>query len=126
MPVQYRRMHPYHPRKRSSGLKLQKQQLCDWQHMLSSDIGSIIVLIEEGKKEQVEQARLKAKSDFIKFGPEMQKLASAMGEKFAKAVREYLDSLDSIIHSTPSWMDDEKIKHCYTVTEKLEKEIRAA
>ena len=126
MPVQYRRMYPYHPRRRSNGLKLQKQQLRDWQCKLSADVGGFIVLIEEGKKEQVEQARIKTKSDFLKFGPEMQKLASGMGEKFARAVREYLDSIDSIIHSEPGWIDEAKIKHCYTVTEKLEKEICAA
>jgi len=126
MPIQYRRMRPYYPRKRSSGLKIQKQQLYDWQHKLSGDIGSLIVFIEEGQKDQVEQARIKAKSNFHKFAPEMQKLASGMGEKFAKAVREYLDSIDTIIHSEPGWLDDEKIKHCYTATEKLEKEIKVA
>jgi hypothetical protein len=56
----------------------------------------------------------------------MQALANTMGGSFATAVREYLNSLDLIIHSEPGWIDEEKIRLCYTMTEKLEKQLLAA
>jgi len=42
-----------------------------------------------------------------------------------KAVRDYLDSIDTIIHTNAAWIDEAKIRHCYIMTEKLEKQIAA-
>lgn len=126
MAPRLRRMKSYRPRRRSKGLDLHKQALHDLKHKISSDIGSLIVLYEEGSPTQITQAQLKAKSDFLKHSTEMQKIAQKMGERYLRAVRDYLDSVDIIVHSSATWLDEAKINHCYTMTEKLEKEIAAA
>jgi hypothetical protein len=126
MGLRLRRMKVYHPRRRTKGLDLYKQTLHDIKHKISSDIGCLIVLFEEGNSDQITSAQQKAKSDFLKFGSEMQKIAQKMGERYLRAVRDYLDSIDIIIHSNSEWLDEAKINHCYTMAEKLEKELSAA
>ncbi len=126
MTLRLRRMKPYHPRKRAKRLDLNKQTLHDLQHKLSSDIGSLIILIKEGNPTQITQAQQKAKTDYLKLSSEMKKIAQTMGERFSRAVRDYLDSVDMIVHSHTTWIDDAKIQHCYSMTEKLEKELGAA
>jgi hypothetical protein len=126
MAPRLRRMKSYRPRRRAKGLDLHKQALHDLKHKISSDIGSLIVLYEEGNPTQITQAQQKAKSDFLKHSTEMQKIAQKMGERYLRAVRDYLDSVDIIVHSNATWLDEAKISHCYTMTERLEKEIAAA
>lgn len=121
-----RKMKPYHPRKRTKGLHLHKQSLHDLKHKISSDVGDLIVLFEEGNPLQINSARLKAKSNFLKYSQEMQKIAQKMGDRYLRAVLNYLDSIDMIVHSNSEWLDDAKISHCYTMAENLEKELSAA
>ncbi len=126
MAPRLRRMKKYYPRRRIKGLDLYKQSLHDLKHKISSDIGSLIVLVEQGNQDQITSAQQKAKSDFLKHSSEMQKIAQKMGEKYARAVRDYLDSVDTIVHSDPQWLDTAKINHCYTMSERLERELAAA
>jgi hypothetical protein len=57
----------------------------------------------------------------------MQKIAQKMGNKYFKAVREYLDSLDAIVHAnSTTWIDEAKIRQVYTTGEKLDRELAAA
>lgn len=126
MAPRLRRMKSYRPRRRSKGLDLDKQSLHDLKHKISSDVGSLIVLFEEGNPVQISEAQQKAKSDFLKHSVEMQKIAQKMGDRYLRAVRDYLDSVDMIVHSSATWLDDAKVRHCYTMTEKLEKELTAA
>jgi hypothetical protein len=121
-----RRMRTYHPRRRTKGLDLYKQMLYDLKHKISADVGSLIVLFEEGNFNQIAFAQQKAKSDFLKHASEMQKIAQKMGDRYERAVRDFLDSVDMIVHSSSEWLDSAKISNCYTMTEKLEKEISAA
>jgi hypothetical protein len=55
----------------------------------------------------------------------MQKVAEKMGDRYVKAVREYLESVDTIVHTGAAWIDEEEIRHCHTMTENLEKAISA-
>jgi hypothetical protein len=120
-------MKTYRPRKRRmKSLDLNRQTLQDLKHKISGDIGSLVVLIKEGDMAKILSAQQKAKTDFLKYSGEMQKIAEKMGERYMRAVRDYLDSVDTIVHSNASWIDDEKVKHCYTMTQKLEKELTAA
>lgn len=122
-----RRMKTYRPRRRrTKGADLHKQALHDLKHKISSDVGSLIVLIEEGNAEKIPMAQQKAKTDFLKHAAEMQKIAQQMGERYVRAVRDYLDSVDAIVHSNASWIDDAKIRNCHTMSQKLEQEIAAA
>lgn len=126
MAPRLRRMHPYHPRrKRAQGNDLNKQILKDLKHTLSADVGSLIVLVEEGNAQQIPVAQQKAKSNFLKHSAEMQKLAEHMGDRYSRAVRDYLDSIDVIVHSAGTWLDHDKIRQCFVMGEKLDKELAA-
>jgi intein-encoded DNA endonuclease-like protein len=126
MAPRLRKMKTYRPRRRTKGLDLYKQSLHDLKHRISSNVGSLIVLFEEGNLNQITAAQQKAKSDFLKHASEMQKIAQKLGERYLRAVRDYLDSVDIIVHSNAEWLDEAKINNCYTMAEKLEKEISAA
>jgi hypothetical protein len=126
MAPRLRRMKKYHPRRRAKRLDLNKQALHDLQHKISTDIGSLIVLMEQGNPQQIAIVQQKAKSDYLKHAYEMQKIAQQMGDRFVRAVRDYLDSVDIIVHSNVEWLDEAKIKHCFAMTQKLEKELSAA
>lgn len=126
MAPRLRRMKAYHPRRRGKSLDLNRQALSDLKHKISSDVGSLIVLVEQGNTEGIPEAQQKAKNDFLKYAAEMQKLAQKMGDRFARAVRNYLDSVDTIIHTHAAWLDEAKIRNCYTMTRELEKELAVA
>ncbi len=111
------------PKKGNAPTELVKQQIADIEHKLSIDIGSLLVLMAEGTQEQVVLANQKTKRDLIKFGPDMQKLATQAGGQLPKVVDEYLDSIDGIVHSASGWVDEAKVAHCYNLTQKLHKEL---
>ncbi len=122
-----RKMKPYYPRRRrSKNVELNKQALRDLEHKISREVSSLILLIEEGNPQQIEAAKGKAKSDYMKHSDEMQKLAQQMGDRYSKAVRDFLDSVDVIVHSSSAWVDEAKVRNCYNMTQKLEKELSAA
>lgn len=124
MTLKIRRMKSYHPRKRGSGLV--KQALHDMQHVMSRDIGELLVLAKEGAKEQISAAQHRAKSTFLKTAPEMSKEASKLGNLYVTRVREYLDSIDEVIHSNPFTLDPATISRCYTTAAQLEKQLQVA
>jgi hypothetical protein len=121
-----RRMKTYHPRRRRKGLDLDKQSLHDLKHKISSNVGRLIVLFEEGNIDQISFAQQRAKSDFLKHASDMQKIAQKMGEKYLRLVHDYLNSIDTIVHSNSEWLDQAKIRNCYLMEERLEKEISIA
>lgn len=120
-----RKMKSYQPRrKRARTVRLSKQQLMDLEHKISADIGSFLVLLEQGNAEQVMSASQKARSDFLKLGPDMKKLATQMGGTFPKHVDAFLDSIDNILHTGVNWLDEGKIKDCYGATQRLEEALK--
>ena|SRR5579872_696750 len=120
-----RHMNPYHPRKSGHTKLTLKQELGDLQKKIFSDLGAFLVLNEEGAIEQTAQAKAKGRTDLLKYGPEMKKIAEQIGGKYPQIVGEFLDSIDEIMHSAVGWVDEAKINHCYHVTEILEKELHA-
>lgn len=121
-----RKMKSYHPRRRTRGKSIHTQAIHDIKHRLSSDLGTLITLLKEGSQEQIVQAQAKVKSDFQKHAEEMQQIAQRMGGKYIKVVREYLDSVDNIVHISTEWVDDAKIHECFIASEKLDRELEAA
>ncbi len=126
MTLKLRRMKAYHPRKRRKKGDLYKQTLHDLQHRLSADVGSLLLLVKEGSKEQIEKAHIQAKTDFLKTAPEMKHVANLLGERYITSVCQYLDSIDKLIHSNLFSLDPATINQCYTTTQKLERELLAA
>ncbi|MBS3903102.1 MAG: hypothetical protein KGZ30_01865 [Anaplasmataceae bacterium] len=113
-----------HLRKSKPSRSLQKQQLHDFEHRISMHLGNYLILIEEGTPTQVMQAKQHATSDLLKIGPDMEKIAQEMGGKIPLFVHEFLDSIDTILHSANGFIDEAKIAHCFNSTQKLEKAIQ--
>lgn len=111
------------PKKQFEPKDLLKQKIADLEQKISMDVGAFLVLLSEGTSEQVALMSKKTKSDLLKFGPDMGKLAEEMGGNLPGVVHEYLDSVDSIIHSASGWIDEAKISRCYAMTQKLHKEL---
>lgn len=123
MKGKWRRMQKYTPRKTAGSKALNKQQLHDLELKLSTDINSYLVLNEEGSAQQAEHARVKAKSDLLKFGPDMKKISQEIGGNLPVAVDSFLSSIDSIVHAHNGFLDEQRISDCYKATENLEREI---
>lgn len=126
MAPRLRRMNPYHPRRRTRGKEIYKQAIHDIKHKLSTDVNGLLVLLKEGTSTQLADAKMKVKTAFLKHSEEMLHLAEKMGAKYAKSVREYLDSVDVIVHTSDLEVDNAKIHNLYSTSEKLDREISAA
>lgn len=101
-----------------------KQILSDLKQRISLNVGNFLVLTEEGEPTQIALAHQKAKSEFLKFGPEMHKIGIRLGGTLAESVNEFLESVNSILHTTSGFIDDDLISKCFHTTRKLEIELR--
>jgi len=106
-----------------SPVALEKQMLNDLEKRISLNVGSFLVLTEEGDPTQIALAHQKAKSELIKFGPEMHKIAQKIGGALPQMVEEYLHSIDSILYSSAGWIDEDQISQCFHTTQRLETEL---
>ncbi len=102
---------------------LMRQQMNDEKRRLTMHIGNYLVLLEEGTPEQISLAKQKARSELLKLGPEMEKLAADMGEKYSVLLREFLDSTEGILYSATGWIDEAKITLYFNAEQKFEKAI---
>ncbi len=102
---------------------LKKQMLEDLEKRISLNVGNFLVLSEEGDPTQIALAHQKAKSEFLKFGPEMHKIAQTIGGNLQYAVADFLDSIDIVLHCA-EFLDDDKISRCFHTTQTLEAELR--
>lgn len=101
---------------------IEKQKLKDLEHIISIDLGTYLVLVEEGTAQQAAMARQKTRSALLKYGPDMFKLAQEIGDPYPGFVEHFLHSIDDLIHTT-GWIDDAQIKECFRATQKLEKAL---
>lgn len=90
-----------------------KQQLADLGHKLSADVGSWLVLLEEGASDQATTAKQHAKSDLLKYGADMKALASQMGSNYAQAAQGYLECVDVMVHTSSGLVDEAQINSYY-------------
>lgn len=100
-----RHMKKYTPRRRRSNKDIQKRQLQDFEHLLDMDLGTFLVLFEEGTTKQIEQARSKMRSDLLKYGSDMEAIGRDLGEGFPEYIRNYLKTMNHIIQNSASTID---------------------
>lgn len=123
MPDKPRKMKKYTPRRRTHTEDLKKQQLGDFEHLLNLDLGSLLVLNEEGTKKQIEKAREKLNSDLKKHGEEMKKLATEMGEDYSETVDDFIKSASEILSYIEN-IDPGQVKDHHKISEFLEKMLK--
>ena len=105
------------------GEVLEKQMLIDLEKRLSLNVGNYLVLSEEGDPSQIAFAHQKARTEFLKFGPEMSKLARSIGGEILVVVADFLESIDLILHCN-GMLDEEKIAQCFQTTQRLQAELK--
>lgn len=105
MDIKPRHMKKYTPRRRRSSKILQKQQLKDFEHLLEMDLNTFLILCEEGSAKQVDQSRIKMRSDLHKYGSEMEAIGRDLGEGFPEMVRTYLRSMNEIVDNSSKKID---------------------
>ena len=86
MTLNLRRMRKYHPRRSSKEIKLNKQKLMDLEHQIKADVGEFLVLIKEGSNDEALKSYQKAKGDLLKYKPDMEKVAEAIGKQLISAL----------------------------------------
>jgi predicted methyltransferase len=101
---------------------LEKQMLVDLEKRISLNVGSYLVLTEEGDPTQIALAHQKAKSEFLKFAPEMSRLALHLGGEISYVVADFLDSVDVVLHN--DLLDEDKIARCFHTTQRLQAELK--
>lgn len=104
-------------------ISIEKQMLSDLEKRINLNLGNYLVLTEEGDPTQIALAQQKAKSEFHKFGPEMHRIAQKVGGRIPDVVSTYLESVDSVLHCSCGWIDDEVISQCFHCAEDLESEL---
>jgi predicted methyltransferase len=102
---------------------LEKQMLTDLEKRISINVGSYLVLTEEGDPTQIALAHQKAKSEFLKFAPEMSRLALHLGGEISYVVADFLDSVDVVLHN--DLLDEDKISRCFHTTQRLQSELKS-
>ncbi len=93
---------------------LEKQILVDLEKRISLNVGSYLVLTEEGDPTQIALAHQKAKSEFLKFAPEMSRLALRLGGEISYVVADFLDSVDVVLHN--HFLDEDIFSRCFHTT----------
>jgi len=113
------------PKKESKQQNLiDRQRLNDLEQRISMNVGNFLVLSEEGSPAQIALAHQKAKSEFLKCGPEMHRIAVHLGGSLVQFVDEFLESVDSVLHTTSGFLDEDLVTKCFRVTRKLESELK--
>jgi hypothetical protein len=102
---------------------LEKQQVKDLGHKMNLNLNSFLVLREEGNPHQLALASQKAKSDLLKYGPDMYRLAQDIGGSLPSAVENYINSISAILHSAFGWIDEAIIHDYYIASQRLAHEI---
>jgi hypothetical protein len=101
---------------------LEKQMLVDLEKRISLNVGQYLVLTEEGEPTQIALAHQRAKSEFLKFAPEMSRLALHLGGEISSTVADFLDSIDVVLHN--DFLDEEKVSRCFHTTQRLQSELK--
>ncbi len=101
---------------------LEKQKLVDLEKRISLNVGQYLVLTEEGDPTQIALAHQRAKSEFLKFAPEMSRLALHLGGEISYVVADFLDSIDVVLHN--DFLDEEKVSRCFHTTQRLQSQLK--
>ncbi len=126
MAPRLRRMQGYRPRPRKAKLLIPKQMLLDLHRRISAEVGALILCIEQREIPRVSALQLQLRSDFQKHKDEMTKAAEILGTSTVHAVRQFLNTVDKLLHTQPELIDPATVHDCYTTREELEKLLQAA
>jgi len=100
-----RNIRKYSPRRRRSNKELQIQQLKDYEHLLSMDLGSFLILSKEGSEKQKQEAAEKLARDFRKYSGELVHIAKELGSPYPEPVEKYNRLMKEILLNSKGKID---------------------
>lgn len=112
-----------HKKDKPSDEELKLQQIKDFERLLNMDLGSYLILNEEGKENQIKEAREKLRSHLHKYGEEMEKLTKDMDPQTAELVKNFTKSLETILDHMPN-IDPKDLNMHHNFTTYLETLIK--
>ncbi len=77
--------------------ELKKKELEDLEHLLNKDLGSLLMLNNEGTPEQVAKAKQDLHSHVQKYSAEMEKLAESLNPQTAELVKKFMGALQDFL-----------------------------
>lgn len=104
-------------------LSSELQRIKDLERMINMELGTYLVLIEEGSPQQIAFAKQKTRSSLLKYGPDMFVIAQHVGGVFPTFVEDFLTSVDDVVHAT-GWVDQALITTCFHATERLDNALK--
>lgn len=104
--------------------ELLAQKLKDLEKLFSMDLGSFLVLNEEGREGQIKEAKQKLRSHFLKYGEEMKKEAQGLDSETAQLVEQFLKSIEQILDVIPDQLDPAQLNSHHKLSTILEKVIQ--
>ena len=90
---------------------------------VSLSLDNFLVLSEEGDPTQIAFALQKAKNEFLKFGPEMHRIAVKMGGDLPTLTADFLESIDVVLHGQ-GMLSEDLITHCLDSKARLRTELK--
>lgn len=101
----------------------ERQILENLEEHISANVDSFLILSEEGDPTQIALAYQKAKNEFIKFAPQMHRIAEQIGGDLPIFVDDFLESIDSVLHGQ-GMLDDDQISRCMDTIARLKAKLK--
>lgn len=89
---------------------------------ISLNVGSFLILSEEGEPTQVALAFQKAKTEFSECGPEMHRIGQKLGGDLEVVIAQFLESVETVLHGE-GMLDEDLITLCQDNLARLKVEI---
>ena len=97
------------------------QEFKDLVRRIDAEVGGFLVLVKEGNWQQAEQAQIKAKTALLKYGQDLRKLATHLGNPVAESANKFLNAADQLVHSRVQWVDPASISRYREANELIHK-----
>jgi hypothetical protein len=110
-------------RSRNKIKSYEMEQIEKIEQRISLHVDSFLVLSEEGDPTQIALAFQRAKSEFLKGGPEMHRLAVQIGGDLPTIVDDFLESVDVVLHGQ-GMLNEDLITHCLDLKARLKAELK--
>ena len=102
---------------------LEVQLIENIEQRISLHVNNFLVLSEEGNPAQIAFAYQTAKNEFLKFAPEMIRLAAKVEGDLPTFVNDFIESIDTILHGK-GMLSEDLISRCYDTSARLKAEIK--
>lgn len=110
--------------KNNVDLELLKQKIQDLERLFNVDLGKFLILNEEGKENQIQEARSMLRSHLLKYAQDMKKEAMELGSETAALVEQFIASLETLLNHMPDGLDPAELNEHHKLSIFLENLVK--